>query len=48
MTLHKMDKCGCPTYILEVLEDEVDRTEYIDFLRRLRFTITARLDTGGW
>jgi hypothetical protein len=36
------------TYILEVLEDEADRTEYINFLMRLRFAITARLDTGGW
>jgi hypothetical protein len=38
------------TYILEAMEDEaeVDEQKYSDFLRRLRFAITARLDRGEW
>jgi hypothetical protein len=37
------------SYVLEALEDKTDRKDgYIDFLKRLRFAITARLDTGKW
>ena len=37
------------SYILEALEDKTDKKEgYIDFLKRLRFAITARIDTGEW
>jgi hypothetical protein len=37
------------SYILEAMEDKADRKDgYIDFLKRLRFAITARLDTGKW
>lgn len=35
-------------YILEAIEDNADRKKYSDFLRRLGFAITARLDTGEW
>lgn len=34
------------SYILEAMEDEGDGEKYIDFLRRLRSVITARLDSG--
>jgi hypothetical protein len=36
------------SYILEAMEDKTDGEKYSDFLRRLRFAITARLDTGKW
>jgi hypothetical protein len=37
------------SYILEALEDKTDRRGgYVDFLKRLRFAITARIDTGEW
>jgi hypothetical protein len=36
------------SYILEVMEGEADGEKYSDFLKRLRFAITARLDTGEW
>ena len=36
------------SYILEAMEDKADGERYSDFLRRLRFAITARLDTGEW
>jgi hypothetical protein len=35
-------------YILEALEGKADEEEYVDSLKRLRFAITARLDTGEW
>jgi hypothetical protein len=36
------------SYILEAMEDKADGKKYSDFLRRLRFAITGRLDTGEW
>ena len=36
------------SYILEAMEDMDDGERYSAFLRRLRFAITARLDTGQW
>ena len=36
------------SYILEAMEDKADGEKYSDFLRRLGFAITARLDTGEW
>jgi hypothetical protein len=37
------------SYVLEALGDKTDRKgRYTDFLRRLRFAITAGLDTGEW
>jgi hypothetical protein len=35
-------------YILEAMEDKADKEEYSDFLKRLRFAVTAKLDTGEW
>jgi hypothetical protein len=36
------------SYILEAMEDKADKEEYSDFLKRLRFAVTAKLDTGEW
>ena len=36
------------SYILEAMEDRGDGGRYSAFLRRLRFAIAARLDTGEW
>ena len=36
------------SYILEAIEDEADGEKYPDFLRRLRYAITTRLERGEW
>ena len=38
------------SYILGAMEDEAeaDEEKHSDFLRRLRYAITARLDRGKW
>jgi hypothetical protein len=36
------------SYILEAIEGEADKEKYFAFLRRLKFAITSRLDTGEW
>lgn len=36
------------SYILEALEGKAGEEEYVDSLKRLRFAITAGLDTGEW
>ena len=36
------------SYILEAMEGDAGGEKYVDFLRRLRSAITARLDAGRW
>ena len=36
------------SYILEAIEDEADGEKHHDFLRRLRYVITTRLERGKW